>query len=195
VHKYFAILLLSTLGFAWADEEIAPYKVVQTDGAFEVRDYPALVLVETTAEEENDNGRFGRLFRYISGANVDTRKIPMTAPVFMDPRGTSGRMAFVMPAALALSDTPRANDDTLSIRQQPAGRFAVYRFSGVSSTTAERAALEKLNTWMSTAALEATGPAVFGYYDPPWTLPFLRRNEVIVPLSGTARAGASQPTR
>lgn len=85
--------------------ETAEYKVVLSDGKFEVRDYPDLVLAATTTPEggAESGGSFMMLFRYISGANEANRKIPMTTPVFMnEPTASSSRqMGFVMPKEVA----------------------------------------------------------------------------------------------
>lgn len=178
-------MLLAVVGVsaAHANEEIAPYTVATKDGDFEVRDYPALVLVETAKTGDEGNGSFGRLFRYISGSNDAAQKIPMTAPVFMDARGSDGKMSFVMPATMSLDKTPQSKDATVSVREQPAGRYAVYRFTGSINAESERKALEKLTTWMSRSSLEAADKAIYAYYDPPWTIPFFRRNEVMIALA------------
>ncbi len=84
--------------------ESAAYDVVQSDGPFEVRDYPDLVMATTPmrfAAQGND-GSFNRLFSYISGANDDNQKVAMTTPVFMDWESTdgSGQMGFVVPRSV-----------------------------------------------------------------------------------------------
>jgi len=177
-------MLLATVGVssAQANEEIAPYTVSKKDGAFEVRDYPVLVLVETPKTGDDGNGSFGRLFQYISGSNEAGQKIPMTAPVFMDARGTEGKMSFVMPSTMSLEKTPPAKDASVSVRQQPAGRYAVYRFTGSINTEGEKKALQKLTEWIKTSGLKASGKTIYAYYDPPWTIPFLRRNEVMLSI-------------
>jgi len=160
--------------------EVAPSTVVLKDGAFEIRDYPALVLAETSKGAKDDNGSFGRLFQYISGANDAGQKIPMTAPVFMEGRGTEGKMSFVMPASMTLDTTPKAQGDAVNIRSLQPGRFAVHRFGGFANAANERAALSELERWMKERSLTADGTPIFAYYDPPWTLPPFRRNEVMV---------------
>jgi len=178
-------MLLAVVGISTshANDEIAPYTVATKDAEFEVRDYPALVLVETAKTGDEGNGSFGRLFRYISGSNEAAQKIPMTAPVFMDARGSDGKMSFVMPSTMPLDKTPQAKDANVSVREQPAGRYAVYRFTGSINAEGERKALEKLTAWMNNSGLKAAGKAVYAYYDPPWTIPFFRRNEVMIALA------------
>ena len=159
----------------------APYKVVRSDGKFELRDYPALTVVETPmANPEGSDGSFMRLFRFITGANDGKQKIAMTTPVFMSSGSTNLTMAFVMPAKMKTADVPKPVDGAVTVRELAAGRFAVLRYSGGRNTKREAESLERLKTWMSAEALVVTSSPVFGYFDPPWTPAFLRRNEVML---------------
>lgn len=187
------LLLLAVVGIALvgcqatrSGYESAPYKVVRTAGKFEVRDYPALTLVETpmSSAGNSDDGSFMRLFRFITGANEGKQKIAMTTPVFMSGSATNLTMAFVLPAKFKTASVPKPADDTVKVRELPAGRFAVLRFSGGQSAKKEAESLAKLNTWMEAEKLSALSPPVYGYFDPPWTPAFLRRNEVMLQTEG-----------
>jgi hypothetical protein len=165
-----------------AGYESAPYTVVRTDGKFELRDYPALMVVETpmAVRGNGDNGSFMRLFRFISGNNAAKEKIAMTTPVFMSGTGTNATMAFVLPAKFKGSGAPQPTNELLTLRKLEPGRFAVFRFSGGRNASNETAALDRLQSWMKTNGLAALSPPVYGYFDPPWTPTFLRRNEVML---------------
>lgn len=159
----------------------APYQLVRASGPFELRDYPQLTLVETTMSTVNgDNNSFMRLFHFISGSNAANQKIAMTTPVFMAGSGTNSTMAFVLPANMNARDVPRPSDAAIQVREVTAGRFAVFRFRGGRNARNEDRALQQLRAWMKSEALSETAGPVFGYFDPPWTLPFLRRNEVML---------------
>ena len=158
----------------------APYKTVRQDGSFEVRDYPALILVETPLGTAGDGGSFGRLFNFIGGRNAARQKIAMTTPVFMAGQSTNATMAFVLPATMAKGSVPSPTDDTVRIRELEPSRFAVFRYSGGRNPKNEAAALVRLQAWMVAGQLTARSEPVFGYFDPPWTLTFLRRNEVMI---------------
>lgn len=162
-----------------AEYETAGYVVVRADGDHELRDYPALMLAETPLAD-GDNGSFMRLFRFISGSNQPQQKIAMTTPVFMSGSGTNPTMAFVMPAKFKGAEVPRPVDGDVRLRQSEPGRFAVLRFSGGRKRTNEAQALERLRDWMRAQGLKELSPPVYGYFDPPWTLPFFRRNEVMI---------------
>ena len=107
----------------------------------------------------------------------------MTTPVFMSGGESNRTMAFVLPAPMKAGAAPRPADDAVKVREVPAGRFAVLRFSGARSSQQEAAALGQLQAWMAVQGLAGTLPPVFAYFDPPWTPSPMRRNEVMVPLS------------
>lgn len=154
----------------------APYSVVRSDGDFELRDYPALKVVETAMKDGGSGGSFSRLFRYITGENDAGKKIAMTTPVFM--AGGESTMAFVMPADLG--KVPQPTDGSVTVRDMPAGRFAVLRFNGARSPQQETEHLERLNAWVADQHLKVSSAPVYAYFDPPWTPPLLRRNEAML---------------
>jgi len=150
-------------------------------GPFELRDYPQLTLVGTPMATVNgDNNSFMRLFRYIGGGNAANQKIAMTTPVFMAGDGTNATMNFVLPATMSADQVPHPSDAAVQVRETTAGRFAVFRFTGGRNARKEAEALSRLRAWMKSEALTATGGPMFGYFDPPWTLPMWRRNEAML---------------
>ena len=161
--------------------ESAPYQVVRADGKFQVRDYPALTVVETLMAGRNgDDGSFSRLFGFITGKNEAKQKFAMTTPVFMSSNETNAIMAFVMPAKIKSGTVPQPSDGSVTVRERAAGRFAVLRYSGGRSATQEAESLARLKAWMETERLSVLSPPVYGYFDPPWTPALLRRNEVML---------------
>lgn len=184
-------LLMAGCGTLRSRYESAPYTVVRSDGHFQVRDYPALTVVETPISSEGrqgDDGGFMRLFRFISGKNEAQQKISMTTPVFMSGNDTNATMAFVMPARMKTGQVPRPSDTSLQVRELPAGRFAVLRYSGRRNAAKEAESLARLKAWMEKQGLESLSTPVYGYFDPPWTPSFLRRNEVMLQTEGSAPA-------
>ena len=180
-----AALILVGCQVTRAAYESAPYKVVRADGKFELRDYPALTVVETPMASANgSDGSFMRLFRFITGANEGKQKIAMTTPVFMSGSSTNLTMAFVLPAKMNNAAVPKPADGALTVRELPEGRFAVLRFSGGRNARNEAAALEGLQSWLERERLPALSGPVYGYFDPPWTPAFLRRNEVMLATEG-----------
>ena len=162
--------------------ETPKYDTVISDGAFEVRDYPEIVVASAPmkAGRSNQNSAFMNLFRYISGDNEKSTKIAMTTPVFGSGEEGERVMSFVVPAGIVAGGVPEAMNDQVTIGKRQAGRFAVYRYSGRWSEDLERKGREKLQAWMNERGLEAVGPFEKANYDPPFTPPPLRRNEVLV---------------
>jgi hypothetical protein len=162
--------------------ESAPYKVVRSDGKFELRDYPALTVVETPmarSGNEADNG-FNWLFRFIAGSNEAQKKIAMTTPVFMSGSDSNSTMAFVMPATMKAAQVPKPSDGSLMVRELEPGRFAVLRFSGGRNAENESETLSRLKAWINKQGLRTVSTPIYGYFDPPWIPAFLRRNEVML---------------
>jgi hypothetical protein len=159
--------------------------VVRKDGNFELRDYPALTVIETSMNRPGNgaDGSFMRLFRFISGKNALGKKIPMTTPVFMSGSGTDATMSFVLPTRLNAVTVPQPLDGgSVKVRELEAGRFAVLRFSGARNPKTEIQALEQLKKWTKSERLSVQSTPVYAYFDPPWTPGFLRRNEVMLQL-------------
>ena len=190
-----AIVVLAGI-FVWntmtrAGYESAEYQVVESDGVFEVREYPDLMLVATTTklDAQGRDGSFMKLFRYISGENESDQKISMTTPVFMenDKADSAVQMGFVMPKDLAVEGVPAPTGAGVDVRKRAGGRFAVMRFSGQLNAKSAQESETKLRTWMTTRGWvaadsnESSGVETAGY-DPPFTPGLLRRNEVLIRL-------------
>ena len=171
-------------GYVLAVEEPA-FRNVLKDGAFEVRDYPALVVAETIVsggQKEAASQGFRRLAGYIFGANPAKRKIAMTAPVAQTLSGDQWIVRFTMPADFTLATLPEPNDAHVKLRETPSARYAVVRFSGLARPDEVARQTTALTRWIAGRQLKATGPATLAQYNPPWTLWFLRRNEVMIPI-------------
>jgi hypothetical protein len=104
----------------------------------------------------------------------------MTTPVFMSGSDSNATMAFVLPAKLKGSGTPKPTDGSVKVRELKAGRFAVLRYGGGRNAKNEAESLSRLKNWMVEEGLSVLSAPVYAYFDPPWTLGFLRRNEVMV---------------
>ncbi len=182
-----AVLLITGCQFSRSGYETASYSVKRKDNDFEVREYPTLLVVETPTVRAGDgtDGSFMRLFRYITGSNQQGQKIAMTTPVFMSEQEANPTMAFVLPKDYQASNAPLPKDANVKISEIKSGLFAVLRFEGGRSLKNESVATARLNQWLEAQHLKSTGKPIFAYFDPPWTPPFLRRNEVMVRLESS----------
>jgi hypothetical protein len=195
-----AIILASTDTMAIEEPK---YELIEQDGAFELRDYAPYLVAETRVDagfEDAGNIAFQRLFRYISGSNTAEAKIAMTAPVTQSKgekiamtapvtqvaSGAGYAVAFVVPAKYTLESVPRPLDPAIRIREVPRQRVAAWRYSGRWTTASYRDNETKLRQALASRGLEAVGEPVLARYDPPFMPWFLRRNEVLIPVAGSA---------
>jgi hypothetical protein len=207
--KYAAVLLsfftlLLSAGKAMATEE-PKYSLIEKDGAFEVRTYDSKLIAEVVLEGEMSDATsagFRLLADYIFGNNtapsgksekismtapvtVENRseKIAMTAPVAIQSEQKGWRVWFVMPSHFTLATLPKPNNPLVVIKPIAAKRYAVVRFSGWVDEDKMQAKLKELSTWLAVKKLTSKGQPELARYNPPWTLPFLRRNEVMLEIS------------
>lgn len=203
--KLFAPLFLA-LGLIMALAPVAraveepEWILVHRDGALEVRDYAAVVVAETQVSGDRGsaiNEGFRRLARYIFGGNAPRREIAMTAPVMQQERGQQIAMtapvsqapaqsgwtvAFVMPRGSSLEAMPTPLDSSVVLREQPARRVAALRFSGFASQASLDRHAAELRERLAARGETPAGAVTYAFYDPPWTLPWARRNEVMVEI-------------
>ena len=154
---------------AWETEQI------------EIRAYAPRVMAVTEMTEDS-NGGFRVLAGYIFGGNAEEQEIAMTAPVQQSMEGDR-EMAFMMPAEYALEDLPEPEDQRVSFREAPAYTAAVIQFSGWASAEKADKNWQQLRQFLIAEGIDITGEPTLNQYNPPWTLPFMRRNEIIVPVA------------
>ncbi len=167
-----------------AATETAPYKVVRKDGGIELREYDTLHLAKVSMptsdkRSKNMDGGFMKLFRFIDGQNERDEKISMTTPVIIERGEKESSMSFVMPQKSVAKGLPVPKGE-VKLDQIPAVKIVALRFSGVSNSTKEAAQLEVLQAWAAKEGIMVEGTPLFAFYDPPWTLGFMRRNEVLL---------------
>jgi hypothetical protein len=195
----------SVFGIRSGTEEPA-YKVIANVGPVEIRQYGPRLAASAIVPGDEVAARsagFRRLASYIFGANTQSApipmtapvvesgaapsassKIPMTAPVAQSPSaGGAWTITFYMPQKYTLETLPKPSHPGIEIHQVPAALDAVYRFSGIPGLKAVDKARSLLLRELSGSAWEITGDPVTWFYDPPWTLPWFRRNEVAVPVA------------
>jgi hypothetical protein len=196
-----ALAACSVVGIRSGTEEPA-YTVVQTIGpSLEIRQYGPRLAAETVVQGDEIAARsegFRRIAGYIFGANQGAAKIDMTAPVATAPSETIAmtapvaqartpdgwRVRFFMPSQYTLQTLPRPNDPRVQIVTVPPETYAVYRYSGSIAPENVAQAHAELTRLLRGTGYVASGDILNWFYDPPWTLPPLRRNEAAVVVVG-----------
>lgn len=173
------------------------YKVVSSNQNVEIREYPAMIVAETDVVGERDKAireGFRIIADYIFGNNLigekvamtapvtqqTSKKISMTAPVIQQGGGDSWQVRFIMPAIYTLDTLPTPKNSAVVLREIEAKRFAVIRFSGMAGEGSLKSHTDQLKAFLKSQNINAQSTPTFAFYNPPWTLPFLRRNEVLI---------------
>jgi hypothetical protein len=188
--------------FGHSGVDIASYKVLEKDGSVEIRRYDSMVLATTDMPggmDKGDNQAFQKLFDYISGANIsadkiamtapvfmqetqDGQKIAMTAPVFMNENSIRETMSFVLPANFSFESAPKPTDPNVRIGKIENLTVAAIQFSGFLNSSNIQSHKDMLENWIKSSAYTQIAPYQVAGYNPPWTIPLLRRNEVLIPV-------------
>ena len=194
--------LLTLPGVAMATEE-PEYTILNQVDDFELRRYDPQIVAQTWVtgdQKQAGNKGFKILADYIFGNNTapsgGSSKISMTAPVKMQPQnGTSAKIAmtapvamqesdgkwrvrFVMPSQYTMQTLPKPNNSEVSIIEVPAKTYGVIKFSGLVGEEKVATKTAQLKEWMQN--LNIVGTPEMARYNPPWTLPFMRRNEIMI---------------
>lgn len=196
----------SVVGLRWGTEEPSYTVVEDREGIVEIRRYGPRVAAETSVRADDDAARsigFRRLAGYIFGGNHRATKIAMTAPVVQQIgeriamtapvaqiSGSDGEsvIRFFMPSEFAFNELPEPDDAKVRIVEVPAETVAVLRFTGDRSAKEVARRMDSLLASLRGTTYQVIGTPVAWFYDPPFTLPFRRRNEIAVTVvEGSAR--------
>ena len=177
------------------------YKVEASEGPIEIRSYGAMIAAQAEVQGERKTAikeGFRLIAAYIFGANKPNAKIAMTAPVQQQSQqavammmapvtqkvdGNAWTVRFIMPRSWTMETLPAPNDSRVRLIPIPAKRMVAIRFSGLSDDSLIQMKTEELRKYSSEHKLKATGEPLLAFYNPPWTLPFFRRNEVMFELA------------
>jgi SOUL heme-binding protein len=152
-----------------------------------IRRYGPRIAAETVVDGDEESARnegFRRLAGYIFGQNRGRARIDMTAPVGQQ----QAVVRFYMPVRFTLESLPVPNDDRVRLVPVPAKSVAVLRFSGTASPAAVAARTAELRQELQAYGFETVGPPATWLYDPPWTIPFRRRNEIAIAITESTKA-------
>ncbi len=177
------------------------YEVVDSSGDIEIRRYEPMIIAEVSIagdRKESLGSGFRILADYIFGENIDGRdiamtapvqqqrgvKIPMTAPVQQQYYSDVWRVSFVMPSKYSMATLPKPLDWRIAIKQVPAQEFAVIVFSGMNSQSNFDKHENELREYIRSQDLSVVTSPKYAFYNPPWSFPPLRRNEVLLEIKG-----------
>jgi hypothetical protein len=203
-------LLVGFLGMesAMAIEE-PKYEVRASQAPFELRHYAPILIAQTIVEGDMDtasNKGFRLIADFIFGNNLaagseqaakiamtapvtvepQSSKIAMTAPVTIEPQSGSAqqwRVHFVMPSQYNLANIPKPKNSAVTLHELPSKYFVVHRYSGFNTEARVQEKTNEALAWAKQQSLKVVGTPQLSRYDPPWTLPMFRRNEIMVEVA------------
>ena len=170
------------------------YTVERKFPKFEVRRYEACVFADVTVTgdfESAGSAGFRPLIGYISGNNQPNSKIAMTAPVTVEPQSgdtsvagaNQWRIHFVMPSQHTLANIPKPKNNAVTLHELPRKYMVVHRYSGFNTQARVQEKTDETLAWAKQQSLKIVGTAQLSRYDPPWTLPMFRRNEIMLEVA------------
>lgn len=208
--RFFWIGLLWTTTLMATEEP--KFETLRTDGKIDIRRYAPLIFAETMVDGDMATASgtgFRRIASYIFGDNERialtaavvtepqnrAEKIAMTVPVSIEPQRDDGsafagarrwRIHFVMPSQYTLATLPKPLNTEIQLREVPARTLAALIYTGTTNEITAQEKTAELLAWLKTQQIEIIGSPQLARYNPPWTLPFLRRNEILQEIRLTA---------
>lgn len=189
------------------------YKVISTNGKFEIRQYAPYLIAQTWVDGDMDDAGsqgFRRIADFIFGNNQipngqTSSKIAMTAPVTMEPQSakiamtapvamepsdnTLGmktaqrwRVQFAMPRQYTMASIPKPKNSDVTLAEVSEKWVVVHSYSGLNTLQRVQDKTDELLQWIKAHSLVAKSAPQLARYDPPWTLPMWRRNEILVEI-------------
>lgn len=175
------------------------YQLIATDGKIEIRQYPSMIIAEVKVDGERTeaiNKGFRLLADFIFGNNTsqkeiamtapvqqqNSEKIAMTAPVQQESSSGGWKISFVMPSEYTMATLPKPNNQQVKLKEIPQQKFVVIKFSGFNSDENIMQHEEALLNYMTKHSMNTISAPKYAFYNPPWTLPFLKRNEIMLQI-------------
>ena len=194
------ILIAGVLaGPVMSNVEKPDYKVIQSEQNIEIRQYEPMIIAEVEVDGKREDAirdGFRLLADYIFGNNTvqqvismtapvqqkENQKIAMTAPVQQQSMGKSWQMSYVMHSKYKLDSLPVPNNNRVRLKEILTKKFVVIEFSGTNSNENVTKHENQLMNYIEANQINIIGSPKYAFYNAPWTLPFLRRNEVMIEI-------------
>ena len=170
------LIILFIHSQAMAYEE-SPFNIVYQTDVYEIRHYVDRLAVQATYTSQNSS--FRNLFNYISGANTNSEKIKMTTPVTQSEENSKMVMQFYLPSKFTNKTVPVPTDPKVELITIKEGYYAVIKYSGRLTDKNFKKHKKILKENLIEDKIKIIGPAIKATYNGPFTLPILRRNEVM----------------
>ena len=186
-------------GPVMSNVEKPDYKVIQSEQNIEIRQYEPMIIAEVEVDGKREDAirdGFRLIADYIFGNNTveqnismtapvqqkENQKIAMTSPVQQQLAGKSWQISFVMPSKYNMDSLPVPNNNRVRLKEILTKKFVVIEFSGSNSNENVIEHENQLMNFIEANQINIIGSPKYAFYNAPWTLPFLRRNEVMIEI-------------
>ena len=169
-------------GVLMSDVEKPKYKILSLNNNIELRQYDSIFIAEVVVEGQRKdaiNKGFKILANYIFGGNSDNLKIEMTAPVKQQKTNNGWRISFSMPEKYNLDSLPIPKNKAVQLKRITNKKFATISFSGFNSDENITLNENLLKNYLIKNKMVSNNFPIYAFYNPPWTLPMFRRNEIM----------------
>ena len=194
------LLAMSSIGSIMSQVEKPTYELRFQQGPIEIRDYARRIIAETEVSGERTEAikqGFRKIAKFIFGANSSSETLAMTAPVEQvlssatertNPTASMEieekyRIRFTMPSIYNMDSLPTPNQKNITLIEIEPKTFAAIKFSGRSTHSNLFAHEKLLFDFIRDNKLETNGNLIYAFYNPPWTLPIFRRNEILIEIT------------
>ena len=195
------ILIVGGLaGPVMSNVEKPDYKVIQSEQNIEIRQYEPMIIAEVEVDGKREDAirdGFRLIADYIFGNNTveqnismtapvqqkENQKIAMTSPVQQQLAGKSWQISFAMPSKYNMDSLPVPNNNRVRLKKILTKKFVVIEFSGTNSNENVTEHEDQLMSYIEANQIKIIGSPKYAFYNAPWTLPFLRRNEVMIEIN------------
>ena len=195
------LLIVGVLaGPVMSNVEKPDYKVIQTERNIEIRQYEPMIIAEVEVDGKREDAireGFRLIADYIFGNNTvkrdiamtapvqqqESQKIAMTAPVQQQSTGRSWQISFVMPSKYSMETLPEPKNDRVRLKEIMTKKFVVIKFSGTNSNENVTEHENQLMNYIESNQIKIIDSPKYAFYNAPWTLPFMRRNEVMIEIN------------
>ncbi len=187
-------------GPVMSNVEKPDYKVIQTERNIEIRQYEPMIIAEVEVDGKREDAireGFRLIADYIFGNNTvqrdiamtapvqqqESQKIAMTAPVQQQSTGRSWQISFVMPSKYSMETLPEPKNDRVRLKEIMTKKYVVIKFSGTNSNENVTEHENQLMKYIESNQIKIIDSPKYAFYNAPWTLPFMRRNEVMIEIN------------
>ena len=193
------LLGYAALGPAMSNVEKPKYQVISEQGNIQIREYNPSIVAEVQVQGEREEAisqGFRLLADYIFGNNKveqdiamtapvtqrSSEKIAMTAPVKQQGSDNAWKVNFTMPSKYSMNTLPKPNNEKVTLHQVPSKKYASIKFSGMGSNKNLALHEKELQEYISKNKIQTLSESIYAFYSPPWTLAFLRHNEIMIEI-------------